>query len=79
MYTRPGTRSSTFALAGCIESAVLGNLNATWAATRNISLTGHVRNVADHQYIAKTTYTSGVYRPVLIDPRTYGAMVNVNF
>jgi outer membrane receptor for ferrienterochelin and colicin len=58
---------------------VLGNLNATWAATKNISLTGYVRNVADHQYITKTTYGSGVYQPVLNDPRTYGAMLNVNF
>jgi len=56
---------------------VLGNLNATWAATTNISLTGYVRNVADHQYITKTTYGSGVYQPVLNDPRTYGAVLNV--
>jgi iron complex outermembrane receptor protein len=62
-----------------IESAVLGNLNATWAATRNISLTGYVRNVADHQYITKTTYSSGAYQPVLNDPRTYGAVLSVKF
>ena len=62
-----------------IGSGVLGNLNATWAATRHISLTGYVRNVADHQYIAKTTYAAGVYQPVLNDPRTYGAVLNVIF
>jgi len=62
-----------------VASAVLGNLNATWAATRHISVTGYVRNVADHRYITKTTYSSGVYQPVLNDPRTYGAVLNVTF
>ncbi|WP_244410713.1 TonB-dependent receptor [Nitrospirillum viridazoti] len=62
-----------------IEAAVLGNLNATWAATENISLTGYVRNVGDHRYITKTIYSSGVYQPYLNDPRTYGAVLSVNF
>jgi hypothetical protein len=35
--------------------------------------------VADHQYITKTTYSSGVYQPVLNDPRTYGAVLSVKF
>jgi iron complex outermembrane receptor protein len=62
-----------------IESAVLGNLNATWKATRTISLTGYVRNVANRRYITKTIYGSGVYQPFLNDPRTYGAVLTVNF
>jgi iron complex outermembrane receptor protein len=62
-----------------VKSAVLGNLNVTWAATRDISLTGYVRNVGDYRYITKTIYGSGVYQPFLSDPRTYGATLTVKF
>jgi len=36
-----------------IKAAVLGNLSATWTANKNLSVTGYVRNVTDHQYFIK--------------------------
>lgn len=64
-----------------VKSAVIANLNATWAATENISLTAYVRNVANHRYITKTIYGNGapLYQPYLNDPRTYGAVLTVTF
>ncbi|WP_322964535.1 TonB-dependent receptor [Sphingomonas fuzhouensis] len=62
-----------------VKSAVLSNLNVTWAVTRSISLTAYIRNVTDHRYITKTIYGSGVYQPSINDPRTFGGLLTVNF
>ena len=67
-----------------IDSAVLGNVSATWIANDNVSVTGYVRNVTDHRYLTKKGVEEAgpgayQYSPTLNDPRTYGVVVNVGF
>jgi iron complex outermembrane receptor protein len=64
-----------------VKSATLGNLSATWAPADFVSLTAYVRNVGNHRYITKTLFSRdfGVYQPYVNDPRTYGAVLTVNF
>jgi iron complex outermembrane receptor protein len=64
-----------------VKSAVLANLSATLAPMENVSLTAYVRNVANRRYITKTLFSRdfGVYQPYVNDPRTYGAVLTVNF
>jgi iron complex outermembrane receptor protein len=66
-----------------IRSALLGNVSATWMANKNLSVTGYVRNVADHQYFQKNTISVGttgyLYQQTYNDPRTYGVVLNVGF
>lgn len=64
-----------------VKSATLGNLSAAWAPADFLSLTAYVRNVGDHCYITKTLFSRdfGVYQPYVNDPRTYGAVLTVNF
>ena len=69
-----------------IDSAVLGNLSATWTANKHLAVTGYVRNVTDHQYFTRINVgaaaapaTGFVYVHNLNDPRTYGLVLNVSF
>jgi iron complex outermembrane receptor protein len=67
-----------------IQSAVVGNVSATWTANKNLSVTGYVRNVADLQYFRKNTISVSplggyVYQQTYNDPRTFGVVLNVGF
>jgi len=72
-----------------VQSAVLGNVSATWAASKNLSVNGYVRNVANLQYFRKIDASldnnspPGVrnydYQQFYNDPRTFGLVLNVSF
>lgn len=62
-----------------IDSAVLGNVTATWIANEHISVSGYVRNVTDHRYFTKVTFDNNLFQQTYNNPRTYGVVVNVGF
>jgi iron complex outermembrane receptor protein len=66
-----------------INSAVIGNLFATWMPNERVSISAYVRNLANLQYSTlitlDTSSGSPAYQPQLNDPRTFGVVLNVNF
>lgn len=66
-----------------VDSAVLGNVSATWAANKHLTVGGYVRNVTDHRYFTKvsvdTSANGYMFQQTLNDPRTYGVVLNVSF
>jgi len=63
-----------------VDAQVVGDLSATWAsASDRFSVTGYVRNVDDKQFKVSAFAQTGSVTSSPSDPRTYGAVLNVNF
>jgi hypothetical protein len=64
-----------------VDSQWVGDLSATWSsASKRFSATGYVRNIADNQYkLTANVQTSTTFAARPNEPRTYGAVLNVNF